>query len=259
MPTRRLFLRDLIPTIPVSSTPVEYPRQTVRTNAAAPVEEGTLKPESGYQWQLTDVPIRTIAHWVQASRQILSDAPQLSGLIDTELLYGLMLAEEAQFLTGSGVDQNIHGIIPQATAYAAPFAVTDETMIDRIGLAILQQDLTDLPADGVALHPSDWMRMRLIKNADGEYILGDPGADVEPRIFGRPVVATQAMTVDKFLTGSFQLAATIYDREQSRIEASTEDRDNFVKNLVTVLAEERVGLAVKRTPGFTYGDFGNVA
>jgi hypothetical protein len=40
-----------------------------------------------------------------------------------------------------------------------------------------------------------------------------------------------------------------------RVEVSTEDIDNFRNNLVTLLAEERIGLAVKRTTGFTKGSF----
>lgn len=73
-----------------------------------------------------------------------------------------------------------------------------------------------------------------------------------------PVVATQAMTVDKFLVGSFASAGTLYDRWQPRVEVGYEN-DDFTKNLVTVLAEERIALAVKWGEALTYGDFGNVA
>jgi HK97 family phage major capsid protein len=74
-----------------------------------------------------------------------------------------------------------------------------------------------------------------------------------------PVAATQAMAVDKFLVGNFQAAATLYDRWAARVEVSTEHSDFFVRNLVAVLAEERIGLAVKQPLALTYGDFGNVA
>lgn len=40
-----------------------------------------------------------------------------------------------------------------------------------------------------------------------------------------------------------------------RVEVSTEDADNFRKNLVTVLAEERIGLAAKRPEAFTKGTY----
>lgn len=82
-------------------------------------------------------------------------------------------------------------------------------MIDTVGLAILQNALADFPADGIVMHPSDWMRIRLLKDADGKYILGDPQAVITPALFGLPVVATQAMAADKFLVGNFQAAATL--------------------------------------------------
>jgi len=63
------------------------------------------------------------------------------------------------------------------------------------------------------------------------------------------------MTAGKFLVGNFQ-KATLYDRWQVRVEVSTEDSDNFRKNLVTVLAEEeRIGLAVKNAAAFTKSSY----
>jgi HK97 family phage major capsid protein len=202
---------------------------------------------------------KVIAHWVPASRQILEDAPQLRGIIDTELLYGLSLKEDAQLLAGDGTGENLSGLITNATAYAAPFAITGGTMIDQVGLGILQTTLADYTPTGIVMHPSDWMRIRLLKNADGEYLLGDPGAAVPPVLFGLPVVETTSMAIDKFLVGDFQRAATLYDRWSPRVEVSTEHADFFTRNLVAILAEQRLALAVKQAAALTYGDFGNVA
>ena len=256
LPQRPLRVRDLLPTIQVSSGSVEYPRQTTRTNNAATVAEGALKPESGLAFELVPVPLRTIAHWILASRQVLDDAPQLQGVIDNELLYQLGFVEDAQLLTGAGTGTDLSGIYTQATAFAAgTLTVASPQRIDVIGAAILQNALADLPADGIVLHPADWTAIRMTKNADGDYILGNPQDVVQPRLFGLPVVETQGMTAGNFLVGNFRGSATLYDRMAARVEVSTEDSDNFRKNMVTVLAEERVGLAVKRPTGFTKGTF----
>ncbi|MEN3793943.1 phage major capsid protein [Fulvimarina sp. MAC3] len=260
MPKRRLTVRNLLRVIEIVTGSAEYPKQTERTNNADVVAEGNLKPESGYAFEMQTATAKTIAHWVPASRQILEDAPQLAGIIDTELRHGLELKEEQQLLNGSGVGQNLLGMVTQATAYAAPIPdIAAATMIDTIGLAVLQSALAEFPATGIVLHPSDWMRIRLIKDGDGNYILGAPGANVPPVLFGLPVVATQAMAIDKFLVGDFQTAATIYDRWQPRVEVSTEHADFFTRNMVAILAEERIALAVKQPTALTYGDFGNVA
>lgn len=257
MPTRRLTIRDLLPVIRVTDGSVEYPKHKTRVNNAAPVAEGALKPESDMTFEMAQIPIRTIAHWVAASRQVLDDAPQLQGIIDSELLYGLKLQEENQLLNGDGAGQNLSGLIPNATTYAATPGVVDGTpnAIDTLGLAILQNALADLPADGIVVHSADWMQMRLIKNADGEYILGNPATNPAQVLFGIPVVDTAAMTKGNFLVGQFQTAATLYDRWEARIEVSTEHADFFTRNLVAILCEERIGLAVKRSKALTYGAF----
>jgi len=260
LPQRRLTVRGLLPTIRVTTGSVEYAQQTTRTNNADMVAELATKPESAYAWELKDLQMRVLAHWIPASRQVLDDLPQLRGLIDTELMYGLKLKEDEQLLNGSGTGQNLSGLVTNATAYSAPVTLAEPvTMIDTLGLAILQNALALYPADGIVINSADWMIMRLMKNGDGDYILGSPSVDVTKVLFGLPVVDTPAMTVDKFLVGNFQAAATLYDRWDARIEVSTEHADFFVRNMVAILCEERLGLAVKNPLALTYGDFGRVA
>ncbi|MCM2440565.1 phage major capsid protein [Agrobacterium vitis] len=257
MPKRRLAIRNLLNVVQVSSGSVEYPEQTGRVNNAAMVAEGGLKPQSDLKFDMKTVPIRTIAHWMKASKQILEDSPQLRDFIDQELRYGLALVEEGQILYGDGTGQNLTGMVSRATGFAAPMVIADANEIDKIGLAILQASLTNTPPDGIVIHPSDWWRMRLTKDADGKYLLGDPQTAVQPSLFGLPVVTTEAMTADKFLVGSFQ-SQTLYDRWEARVEVGFEN-DDFTRNLVTILGEERIGLATKRPEALIYGDFGNVA
>jgi HK97 family phage major capsid protein len=246
-------VRSLLPTVSISTGSVEYPKQTTRTNAAAPVAEGALKPESTYAWRMETVTPKVIAHWIPASVQILEDAPQLRDTIDTELRYGLSLVEDDQLLNGDGTGENIDGLIANATAYAAPFdPAGTETTIDQVALAVLQTTLADYVPNGIIMHPSDWMRIRLLKDADGKYILGARGADVPQVLHGMPVVTTTSIALDVFLVGDFTRAATLYDRW-------TEHADFFTRNLVAIRAEERIALAPKNALALTYGDFGNVA
>lgn len=257
LPRRRMTVRNLLTVLQVSSGSVEYPKQTERTLAAGMVAEGADKPESALVFDLVSVPIRTIAHWLPASRQILDDVPQLKNFIDVELIYGLALKEEEQLLSGDGSGQNLRGLVPVSTAFSAPFTITSPTMLDTIGLALLQCAQALYPPDGIVMNEADWWRIRLLKDAHGEYIMGPPGSDVEPRLFGLPVVPTPALQADKFLLGSFRAAGTLYDRWTPRIEVSTDHADFFTKNLVAILAEERIGLAIKHPGALIYGAFGN--
>lgn len=255
---QRMFLRDLLSWGRTTSNAIEYVRETGFTNNANVVSENPTnpKPESTMSFELDSDPVATIAHWVIASRQVLSDAAMLQSYIDGRLRYGLKLKEEAQLLKGSGVGLNLNGIYTQASAFLNPgVTVQAETAIDRLRIALLQVALAEYEADGIVLSPIDWAAIELTKTTDNKYLFASPTGLAVPGLWGRPVVATQSMDAGDFLVGSFQQGAQGWDREDVSVTVSTEDRDNFVKNMVTILCEERVGLSVYRPEAFVKGDF----
>ncbi len=254
LPDRRLTVRDLLMPGRTTSGVIEYPKETLFTNNAAPVAETAQKPESNMTFEQVTTPVRVIAHWVAASKQILSDAPMLQSYIDGRLRYGLAYKEEQQLLTGDGTGQNLLGIMPQATTFAAPAgAPTTTTHIDKLRVALLQAALAEYPSTGMVLNPIDWTTIELTKDTTGQYIIGNPQGTLAPTLWGLPVVATQAMAQNNFLVGAFRLGAQIFDRWDATVLISTENSDNFVKNMVTILAEERLGLAVYRPQAFVKG------
>jgi HK97 family phage major capsid protein len=254
LPRRRLTVRDLITPGTTTSSAIEYVRQLAFTNAAAVVAETTAKPESNATFELITTAVVTIAHWIKASKQILADAPQLQTFINGQLEYGLKLKEEQQLLTGSGSGGNINGIYTQATAYAEPVDIGRLVKkIDLLRLAMLQATLNEFPPTGIVLHPSDWAAIELTQDTQGRYLFANPQQLAGPNLWGLPVVATQAMTVATFLVGAFRPAAQIFDRQDVIALVSTEDADNFTKNMVTILLEERLGLAVYRPTAFIKG------
>ncbi|MDW9791898.1 phage major capsid protein [Sinorhizobium meliloti] len=257
-PQRRMTIRDLITPGNTNSNAIQYVKETGFTNNAATVSEtaGATKPQSEIKFDIVTAPVATIAHWVLATKQILDDVPMLQSYIDGRLRYGLAFVEEAQLLMGSGTGTNLNGIYTQASAYAAPVQIpATVTKIDIIRLAMLQAFLAEYPPNGIVLNPVDWATIELLKDTTGRHIIGNPQSQAEARLWRLPVVETQAMTVDNFLTGAFDLGAQVFDREEANVEISTEDSDNFRKNLVTVRAEERLALATYRPEAFVKGDF----
>jgi len=258
LPQRRMTIRALLAQGQTNSNSIEYDKEKLFTNAAAPVAEGAAKPQSEIQFEDATAPVRTIAHWMRASVQILADAPGLRSIIDQRLRYGLAYVEETQILTGSGSGQNLSGLITNATAYSAPGSLTASTPVDVVRLMILQVALAEYPANGIVMNPIDMAAVEMSKDSAGGYLIGDPQGTIQKRLWGLPVVETQAITADKALVGAFDLAAQIFDRQDATVEVSTEDQDNFVKNKVTIRAEERLALAIYRPAALVYGDLGRV-
>lgn len=87
----------------------------------------------------------------------------------------------------------------------------------------------------------------------GRYIIGDPQGTVAPRLWGLPVVASIAMSAGTFLTGAFKYGAQIFDRMAIEVMISTENADDFEKNMISIRAEERLALVVKRPAAFITG------
>lgn len=253
-PNRRMTIRDLLMPGQMDGSVLEYVREKGFTNNAAPVAEGATKPQSDIQMELISTSAKVIAHTAKASRQILDDAAMLRTYIDGRLRYGLAFVEESQLLNGDGTGQNLNGIVPQATAFSENFVPAGANLFDTLRLAQLQAALAEYPASGHVLNPIDWAKLEMLKDGDGNYIIGQPQGNASPTMWGLPVVATQAMTSGKFLTGAFMLGAQVFDRWQARVEIATENEDDFVKNLVTMLCEERLALAVYRPEAFIYGD-----
>ena len=250
-PERRMTVRDLITPGRTESNMVAYVKETGWTNNAATVSETVQKPESNITYGLTQSAVVTIAHWIKAAKQILDDFKGLSSNIDGRLRYGLRFVEEAQLLKGSGSGNNLNGIYTQATAYSAPITLPGTlTKIDVIRLMLLQAELAEYPSTGIVMHPSDWTAIELTKETTGGYIFANPQSLAAPALWGRPVVPTQAMTVDTALVGAFRLGAQVFDREDANVVISTENQDDFIKNMVTIRGEERLAMAVYRPEAF---------
>ncbi|EFQ2500206.1 phage major capsid protein [Salmonella enterica] len=255
-PKQRLFIRDLIAPGRTSSPAIFWVQQTGFTNKAAVVAENTTKPYSDIAFATKITPVTTIAHMFKASKQILDDFAQLQSTVDAEMRYGLKYIEEQEILFGDGTGVHLHGIVPQASAFSAEFRVEQQNGIDDLRLAMLQAQLARFPASGHVLHFIDWAKIELTKDTLGRYILANPSGLTGPTLWGLPVVATEAAAFKgKFLTGAFNAGAQIFDREDANVVISTENADDFEKNMISIRCEERLALAVKRPEAFIYGSF----
>lgn len=253
-PQMRLTVRDLLMRGQTASNAVEFVRESRFDNNADVVAEGTQKPESELAFEADVAKVATIAHFINATQQVLDDAPMLASYINSRLLYGLRQKEERQLLKGSGVGINIKGLHTAATDWAAQnVTVADASLVDVLRIAMLQIELTDHAADGIVLNPIDWATLELLKENNSKYLLANPFNQTVPRLWGLPVVSTRHMDAGEFLVGAFGQAAQLWDRQSANIVISTENKDNIERNTVTIRAEERLALTIYFPQAFVKG------
>jgi HK97 family phage major capsid protein len=261
LPQRRLTLRDLLRSRPTSNAQVDFIRSSAFTNRASPQTEGVSKAESEMAFAIASARIRTIAHHVTLTRQAVDDLVELRRFVDDQLVYGLRLVEEYEFISGAGTGEPMHGFMTQATAYAGTYNVAGDTKLDKLRHAILELNLVDEEPTGFILHPKDYHDIQLIKTEDGgankgTYIAADPmgGAISVPTIWGLPTVVTRAMPAGNFVCADFR-QGLIADRMDATVDASMEHASNFIENKITLLGEFRAALCVLRTSAFLRGTY----
>lgn len=214
------------------------------------------KPKSNLTFRPAQAPVRTLAHWEAAHRNVIQDVPQLQATINNELLYGLQLVEDDQILNGDGNMENLKGLLQTEFIQLYP-APNNEIKSDSLRRAATLCMLANYPANGYVLHPNDWESIELQKGSgDGQYMLfTNIAIGAQTQVWRQPVVETPAIAQNTFLTGAFGAGAQVYDRQQANIRIADQHGNFFVQNALAILCEERLALAVKRPEAFVKGTF----
>lgn len=264
-------VRDLFPAERTNAAMLYGIRETGFTNRAAVVRQRTaadgsaptggptdvygLKPRSDLSFAPYSVPIATIAHLMYVHRNTLDDEPRLRGIIDRDLIDGVKLVEDEQILYGNGQAESLTGIMNTPGVQEYTGLATDKRSA-QIRRAITKAVLAQFQPTGVVLSPADWEHIELETDLSGAYTVAlSVAVGGEKRVWRLQVTDTPAMAEGQFLLGAFGTGAKLYDREQVRIDLSTENRDHFERNVYTIRAEERLGLVVDRPESFVVGAF----
>lgn len=279
---RRARVRDLFPVANTQSNLIDFFRvigfganRLDLTSGARPVADRTaadgvsagnavfgLKPKSNLTFEVDQAPVRTIAHYEVAHRNVLADIPQMQATINNELLYGLRLEEDRQILAGSGTGEDLRGVLntPGIQAYTQAnngAGAATEPKSDALRRAATKAILAYYEPTGYVLHPNDWEDIELQKGSgDGQYMfVANIAVGMQAQAWRQPVVDTPAIAEGTFLTGAWGLGAQLYDRQQANLRVAEQHADFFIRNAVVILAEERLALAVKRPESFVKGTF----
>jgi len=229
-------------------------RMTAQTNAAAMTAESAatsgsglttaaqgVKQESDLTLAKVTTTVKTIAHWLAATKRALSDAGQMRTLIDNFLRYGLEEELEDQIVAGDGSGENFDGIGHlsgvQAGAWSVDLLTTTRkarTLVRTVGRAIPTAYL---------LNPADWETIDLLQDNEARYYFGGPSQMGTPRLWGLPVVESEAVPAGTGYVGDFR-KCVLWEREQASIQVSDSHADFFVRNMVAILGEMRAAFGI---------------
>lgn len=249
---RPLRLADLIDRQNTGSNTVEYVRDTsaAGAGAAAEVAEGAVKPEAPYTFEVVTDTVRTVAHWVQITRQSADDNQQLMGYVRGRLAYGLDFRLDQQIINGNGTSPNLRGIL-NTTGINLHAPVAAEARVISIRKAVTLCQIDEYAPNTTVLHPSDWELVELSTDTGGMFRVSPNVANaLAPRIWGLNVVPTTAIASGTGLVGDFRMGATLWDRQDTQLFLTDSHASTFTSNILTLLAELRAALSVWRPSAF---------
>lgn len=222
------------------------------------------KPQSDRDWVKTIIPITKIAHYYKLPEEYLMDIPWMQDEVSAIGVEELLVKEDSLFLTNSaagefkGLNQTLN-----STAYSTPSQLSaiftganrDANEYDVLVAALTQLRIANPSsiANVCLLHPGDYARLLLEKDLNNNYIFGAPNAAI-PTVLGVSIVPHTAVTSDKFFIGDFS-KVKVGVRAGLSVRFYDQNEDDAIKNLVTVVIEERVTIAADRADRIIYGDF----
>ena len=252
-PSLPLRMRDLIPGGTTIGDGVLYVRETSITNSPiVPVVPGAVKPAADMTYEVVLSPVSTIAGYLKLPAQYWEDFTMLESWMDTRLMYSLSSAEEKQLLNGNGVAPNLQGFMLVAIAVTPAAA----GLLEGVAAGIAAVYGREYIVDGIVLNPSDWGKALTKVGTGGGYTMGGPAQITAPlNLWGFPVVLSSAQASGSYLVGQFNPFSQIFDRDPAAVEVADQNQDDFIKNMVTMRAEERLALAIYQPGAFAKGTF----
>lgn len=242
-------LLDLLPVrILAEGAEYSYLTQTTRTNNAAPVADGALKPTSVYAMERVSRSLEVIAHLSEPIPEYwLKDSKDLGEFIASELGYGLQLAVENQAMNGNGTSPNLLGLLAASGIQAQVF---NTTQILTVRSAITKVEILGYTASGLVLHPSDWEAIETAADGEDRFFM-TPGSNpvdrAARRLWSVPVALSTQVAEGSGVLLSDGAAGLVTD---GRVEFEmARVGDDFERNQVRARVEGRFGVEVFRPTG----------
>ena len=245
---RQLLIRDLFAAETISGAALTfYVESTTVEGGAAYTTEANAKPMISFgDPTAKTVSLAKIAAYLKESDELVEDAPRLASAIESRLIYQQQLAVEnylvSQLSGTSGIGTG--SLLTPDGIFKAIM-----TVMSNSGFA----------ADAIVINPADYQNIRLRKDSNGQYYGGGfmyggyGNGDVveQPALWGVRTILTPAVAQGTCYVGAFRAGASVVSKADGmKVEITNTDQDDFIKNMITIRAEERLALAVRYPAAF---------
>ena len=247
--TKPIQITQVIPTSPTNQSAIVYMEETTYSPAAAETAEGGAFPEAEFALTERTANVRKIAHFVPASDEQLEDEPSAGGYLDRRMRFGIEQRLDNQILQGDGTPPNLEGILNKSGIQT--YALAGEPALDAIHKGITLVNVTGRSvSSAIMIHSNDWQSIRLLRTADGIYILGPP-TEVGPlTLWGLPVVVNEVLTENTALVGDFANFIELRIKRGVTVKVSDSHSDYFIKGKQAIRADMRAALPIYRAVAF---------
>ena len=258
----KLVAADLMGSANVDLPTIKYlveKANRIAEGAPASVAEGAQKPYVRFaDLDIVTESLSKIAALTKLSDEMIADFGFVADWINNQLIYELSVVEEKQLISGDGTGSNVRGILNRSGIQTVTSAKKANWFDDLYSAISKVAQATPLTADGIIMNTADYEVLRLAKDVNGQYIAGGPfqgqygvgGILVDPPVWGYRTVVTNNIPKGTALVGAFRQGSTILRKGGLRVDSSNTNADDFEKNLVTLRAEERIGLMVPLPSAF---------
>ena len=258
--TNMPFFRDIVNVAPIRGNKVTWINKSAVSNGAGMTAEGAAKTQVSWTYSEDSADVKKITAFVKVSKEALDDLDFLRSEINTDLRQEIELKLDEQIAEGTGVGQNLKGILTYAPTFAVAgtslaAAVDGANRLDVLRSAVALIRKAKFRANYIAINPVDAALMDMEKGNDNHYILPPFVTADGTRVAGTTVIESFSIDEGSFLVGDFT-KSNLRIREEININLGYEN-DDFTKNMVTILAEMRAVHYIKlhHVPAFVKGTF----
>lgn len=245
---RELQIRDLFAGEVINGAALEFFVESSSVEGSAGyTTEGSQKPMVSFgDPTAVTKSLDTIAAFIKESEQLLDDAPRLASAIENRLIYLQQLA----------VENHLVSELSGTSGIGTASLLTPDGIFNAI---MTVKNNSGFAADAIVINPTDYANIRLRKDSNGQYYgggfiyqpYGNGNVMEMPPIWGLRTVVTPAVSVGTCFVGAFRLGASVVHKASGLSVALTNtDQDDFIRNRITIRAEERIALAVRYPAAF---------